>query len=106
MLSKYTFYYNAANELIWTTGNVALLGVRDGSRKNLYADVFVTTGSYPWAGFTPDWTTQVNADSKLENTCDGWTSETAGLAGFVTADLMTATTEPCGSTSFILCVEQ
>jgi len=105
VLSKYTYYYNAQDQLIWTTDSVNLLGVRNGNRVNLYADVFALTGRYPWAGFAPDWTTLEDGTEASQGTCDGWT-QTDGHASFITPDFQVAANEACGSTSAILCVEQ
>lgn len=107
VIEKYMYYYNGDNQLIWQTGGVPLLGVVGGQRVNTYAPAFPTTGSYPWSGWADDWTTIPDGE------CEGWTlgNYTGPDGGFESgyfafADLRQAATEPCGSTSFLLCVEQ
>jgi uncharacterized protein DUF1554 len=108
VIHKYMYYYNAQNQFIWRTDNVALLGVRGGQRLDIYTPACDTsTGNYPWTGWAIDWTT-VPENSSSSGTCNGWTAGTGTTvwATFSFADLKPAATEPCGSSSFILCVQQ
>jgi hypothetical protein len=106
VLHKYTYYFNFNDTLIWRTDGVALLGASGGVRQDIFAPLFDSNaGSYPWSGYAPDWTTL--ADSAVQGTCRGWTSnDRTQAASFILEDLSFAAQEPCGSTSFILCVEQ
>ena len=107
VLHKYRHYYNETNELIWRTDEVALLGVRSGKRLEIYADLFPATGTYPWTGFKLDWTTFADNPSASEGTCSSWTTDNGnGFGDFVTPDLTTVASEPCGAGAFILCVQQ
>ena len=105
VIRKYTHYYSYfTGTLLWRTDAVPLLGVRNGSRVNVYADAF-KAGNYPWSGWQADWTTFPDATPN-QGTCAGWTATSAGYASFAFADLMPAASELCESPSFILCVEQ
>lgn len=108
VIQKYRYYYNSMNEFVWRTDEIALLGIRNGKRENIYADVFFTNGSYPWSGYASDWTTFVDGvPSVHQGTCNGWTSnDPEGWASFVFKTLEAAASEPCGSPSFLLCVQQ
>lgn len=105
VIKKYTHYYNAQDQLVWRTDAIALLGVRNGARTNLYA-TFFEDGTYPWSGYNADWTTIPDSDNG--GTCAGWTAATTGGASFVTSDLATVSVELCGSGTlgYILCVQQ
>jgi hypothetical protein len=103
VIRKYTYYYNASNQLLWRTDDVPLLGVHDGKREAIYADVF-PAASYPWTGWNSDWTTR--SDDANGGTCGGWTNATTGWASFAFPDLTFAANEGCGSSSFILCAQQ
>lgn len=106
VIRKYTHYYSyPPNKLIWRTDELALLGVRDGKRVNLYADAFNAVSEYPWSGWRADWTT-FDDDVNNQGTCSGWTSTTKASASFAFADLTPALSESCSTSSFILCVEQ
>ena len=106
VIQKYTYYYTFDDKLVWRTDNVSLLGVRNGMRLNLYADIFEDAGTYPWAGWGADWTTLDGTEYR--GTCNGWTTDSSsdGWGSFVTKDLATAASEPCGASGFLLCVEQ
>jgi hypothetical protein len=110
VLKKYTHYYNDNNvELIWRTDEVALLGVRDGQRMNLYADVAVRLDFYPWSGFDNNWLEVPTNNSALDNTgtCRGWTTIASGEVGtFALADLSKGRAEPCSLGLPLLCVQQ
>jgi hypothetical protein len=107
VIHKYTHYYNENDELIWRTDSVPLLGVRDGTRLNVYAKAFdPSSGNYPWSGWQADWTTFPDDGPDREGTCANWTGATTGYASFVDDALMPYASELCGATSFILCVEQ
>jgi len=107
VLHKYRHYYNESSELVWRTDAVALLGVRVGKRLEVYADLFPSTGTYPWAGFRLDWTTIADNPSASEGTCNSWTTDGGnGFGNFVTPDLTTVASETCGASGFILCVQQ
>lgn len=103
VIRKYTYYYNGSSQLLWRTDDVPLLGVHDGKREAIYADAFSHPGSYPWSGWANDWTTL--PDDANGGTCGGWTNGT-GMASFALRDLRFGANEGCGSSSFILCVEQ
>lgn len=106
VLSKYTYYYSYyADALIWRTDAVALLGVREGKRVNIYADAFLGGGNYPWSGWASDWTTLPDSEADA-STCSGWTSPSAGWAAFCLPDLTFGASEACSTGSPILCVEQ
>jgi hypothetical protein len=104
VVHKWVHYYNWNDELIWRTDEVPLLGVRGGKRLNVYADAHGNFGSYTWSGWDTDWTTL--EDAGYEGTCAGWTSTSAGSGSFSGPDLLPAASEPCGSSLFLLCVEQ
>lgn len=106
VIQKYTYYYTFDDKLVWRTDDVSLLGVRNGMRLNLYADIFEDAGSYPWAGWGADWTTFDGTEYR--GTCKGWTTDSSsdGWGSFVTKDLATAASEPCGASGLLLCVEQ
>ena len=107
VIQKYRYYYNYQNELIWRTDDIALLGVRDATRQDTYADAYPPNSNYPWSGYAADWTTYGdNGETPGQGTCFSWTSATAGSGSFVTPDLMPSASELCGAASFILCVEQ
>lgn len=107
VLHKYRHYYSQTGELIWRTDDIALLGVRGGKRLEIYADLFSTSGTYPWAGFKLDWTTFADNPSASEGTCNSWTTDTGnGFGNFINADLTVAASEPCGASGFVLCVQQ
>jgi hypothetical protein len=107
VIKKYTYYYSYyADALVWRTDAVALLGVRDGKRVNVYASAFASGGAYPWSGWQNDWTTFPDTSDPARGTCAGWTSTTAEWATFALADLTVGASETCDSTSFFLCVEQ
>jgi hypothetical protein len=73
----------------------------------IYANLFPSTGTYPWAGFRLDWTTFDDNASASEGTCNSWTADAGGGFGdFVTSDLTVVASEPCGASAFILCVGQ
>jgi len=107
VIRKYTHYYNALDDLVWRTDDVALLGVRDGGRQDLYAIPFGDM-EYPWGGWNSDWTTlqDVDAPGMFEGTCNGWTSNLEGWGSFVFNDLTLAASEPCGRSSHVICVQQ
>ena len=104
VIRKYTNYYNSSDQLLWRTDDVPLLGVHAGKREAIYADVFMSGGSYPWTGWATDWTTMPDDDNG--GTCGGWTAATTGWASFAFADLTFGANEGCGSSSFILCAQQ
>jgi cysteine-rich repeat protein len=108
VVRKFTHYYSAEDKLVWRTDEVALLGVRDGRRANLYADAWgeAPAGApydYPWGGYNTDWTTSPTSD--LTGTCLGWTSE-AGSGAFPVKDLTFGASNPCTRRMPVLCVEQ
>jgi hypothetical protein len=104
VLKKYTYYYNAQTDaLIWRTDAVALLGVRDGTRVNVYADAFGS--GYPWSGWKADWTTLPDSTAEA-STCASWTSDNAGYGAFCFPDLRPAASELCTTPMPLLCVEQ
>ncbi|MEP6654806.1 MAG: DUF1554 domain-containing protein [Myxococcales bacterium] len=111
VIKKYTHYYNASDQLLWRTDTIPLLGVRDGMRMNLYALAYQST-TYPWSGFAADWTTLDDIPAMLQGTCQGWTFNGTGGTGddghatFCDSDLRPLASELCGSSSFILCVQQ
>jgi hypothetical protein len=108
VVHKYVHYFNARDQLVWRTDEIPLLGVRNGSRMNLFADACDTsTGNYPWSGWANDWTTLPDDATMFKGTCGGWTLVAAtGYGSFAFADLKDAASEPCGASSFILCIEQ
>lgn len=98
-------------QLVWTTDDVALLGVRRGEPTSLPGPssipyyFFDKSGQPIWTGFNPDWTAGPN--------CSGWTSAssedsgTIGNTGGRTSRVWSVTTNPCGAfTRQILCAEQ
>jgi hypothetical protein len=100
-IHKYTHYYSYfTGTLLWRTDAVPLLGVRNGSRVNVYADAFQTTGTYPWSGWQADWTTFLDTTPN-QGTCAGWASTNAGWASFALPDLTPAASESCGSSAFV-----
>ena len=106
VIKKYTHYYNANDQFLWRTDDVALLGVRDGRRMNIYAKAFEIT-QYPWGGYDTDWTTQPEQDSATGGTCQGWTSSNVDHGGgFPLDDLTRAAGEPCSKLMPLLCVQQ
>ena len=106
VLKKYTYYYSYyADALVWRTDAVALLGVRDGKRVNVYADTFLGGGSYPWSGWNTDWTTLPDSATEA-STCSAWTSQGAGWAAFCFPNLTFAASEDCATGAPLLCVEQ
>jgi hypothetical protein len=108
VVHKYVHYFNAKDQLVWRTDEIPLLGVRNGSRMNLFADACDTlSGNYPWSGWASDWTTLSDDATIFKGTCGGWTiAGGTGYASFALADLKDAASELCGAMSFILCVEQ
>jgi hypothetical protein len=99
-LQKYTYYYNAQNQLIWRTDDVALLGVSNGTQQPLNAPLFAAGSTYAWTGWNQDWTTSATS------TCLGWTSSSGSAGGlFVTQDL-TEAGDACDTQYFLLCAEQ
>lgn len=106
VIHKYTHYFSVTDELIWRTDEVALLGVRNGARLNLYSPVFELSGTYPWGGYGSDWRTLDGLE--YQGTCRSWSSnsESDGYGSFVTDDLATAASEPCGRQGKLLCVQQ
>lgn len=107
VIHKYIHYFNAENQLLWRTDGLALLGVRDGSRMNLYADAW-PGNDFPWGGYDTNWTTlpdQAAADPK--GSCSGWTTIAADTWGtFPVKDLTAGSFEPCAKMMPLLCVEQ
>lgn len=105
VIHKYTHYYSShEDKLIWRTDDVALLGVRDKKRVNVYANAF--SGQYPWSGWRSDWTTYPE-NTPSQGTCAGWTSTAAPWGSIALADLTSAAgSETCGSGGPLLCVEQ
>jgi hypothetical protein len=108
VIHKYTYYYNAQNQLLWRTDSVPLLGVIGGARQSLSAAAFDAGGGvYPWSGWNTDWTTIPDDAGASEGTCLGWTSAaTPNWGDFASTDLKRSGAEYCGSGSFILCVQQ
>ena len=95
VIRKYTHYYNARNELVWRTDDLALLGVRNGSRVELLANGFYPQLGYPWSGYATDWTTI--PEQGYGGTCRGWTfAQDTGYGSFVLPDLRAGAGEPCG----------
>jgi len=77
VLDPWTRYVNDADELVWVTESIALLGV-DGSGDNhdLLHPLWVYVDNNPaFTGMNIDWTTQVDAD------CNGWTLPAGGTLG-------------------------
>lgn len=107
VLQPYTHYYNWDDALIWRTDETPLLGVRDGSRQNLYAPLFDDElGYHPWSGFRPDWTTVEDDEAQSVGNCLGWTDEGTAFGTFATPDLSDDFNDYCGSLWGLLCVEQ
>jgi len=77
VLQPWTFYVRPSGELIWATGAVPLLGVRDGATQPLENAVSgfdaAGTSEQVLTGLEGDWTTAVSS------TCDGWTSTAASV---------------------------
>jgi hypothetical protein len=113
VIQKYTHYFNDSGQLLWRTDDIALLGVKDGKRVNVYANAYDSgSGNYPWSGWNDDWTTVQASSEHGSGTCKGWTSEVFGnfpdldSGYFAKPDLTPAATEPCGTKGPLLCVEQ
>jgi hypothetical protein len=108
VLHKYTHYYNAQDQLVWRTDSVPLLGVSGGRKQAVLAPLFTTGNGYPWSGYALDWTTLPDTlNIVLGGTCVGWTSNVREQVGsFVTETLGAVASEPCGTASILLCVEQ
>jgi hypothetical protein len=108
VIRKYTYYYNDSDQFVWRTDSVALLGVRDGQRMNLYADAFDgSSGKYPWGGYDNNWVEVPENDTAgtEAGTCYGWTTVVAN-GTFPLADLTMGRYEPCTSAVPLLCVQQ
>lgn len=77
VLSPWTFYVRTSGELLWASGAVPLLGLRDRSKLPLENAI----SGFDAAGMTEqvltgsegDWTTAVSS------TCDGWTTTGASV---------------------------
>lgn len=76
VLRKWTRYLNASEKLIWTTNDVALIGVKDGKRQDWLAAMDDwPTESQPYVGFAGVWGgLNVEWTVNRELTCRGWTS--------------------------------
>ena len=96
---------------MWTTDDVALLGVRGGEAVNLPGSTSIPfswlfqSGRPIWTGFNADWT--------AGETCSGWTSTSSEENGVIgnsqnrTSRLWSAGTNACGAfTRQLLCAEQ
>jgi hypothetical protein len=104
VIKKYTHYFNGAGQFLWRTDDIALLGVRDNRRMNIYAKAFEL---YPWGGYDTDWTTQPEQADSAGGTCQGWSSSDFANAGsFPLDDLTRGAGEPCDRPMPLLCVEQ
>jgi hypothetical protein len=102
VLKPYTRYVNAAGSLIWTTDNVALIGVRNG-KPAATSGTFGGGGSdFAWAGFETDWTTSTLTCGRW-NVSSGGGGTTIGL-GFIGA-VVTGVSD-CANPNFVLCIEQ
>ena len=86
--------------------DVALPGVRNGASLKLYADAFPGGGDYPWSGWGEGWVTLKDDEPLHLGTCAGWSSTTAGWGTFTVPNLTPSQSESCGTSSFVLCVEQ
>jgi hypothetical protein len=107
VIRKYTHYFNEGNVLVWRTDSTALLGVRDGQRVNLFADVFGNDRTYPWGAYESDWTTIQDSPATFRGNCQGWTTSSQDAWGnFPIRDLQVGASEPCSSAMPLLCVEQ
>lgn len=111
VLRRWAHYHNQNDQLLWRTDDVALLGIRDGQRQNLFAGAWPETEAYdyPWAGFDENWVTVAENYTANEptGTCAGWTTDAPNTFGtFPMVDLRNGSFEPCGSAQPLLCVEQ
>jgi hypothetical protein len=118
VIHKYTHYFNAREQLVWRTDDIALLAVSAGRAQTLFSPLFVAETAFSplaWSGYNNDWTTQ--PDTSTSGTCLGWTSAeiqrnlsvTMISAGaFTVSDPQQfVLTTTCGTTSQrLLCVEQ
>lgn len=77
VLDPWTRYLNDADELVWITESVPLLGVDSaGDHHDLLHPLWVHVENNPaFTGMNIDWTTQVDAD------CNGWTLPAGGTLG-------------------------
>lgn len=102
VLKPYTRYINEANELIWATDQVNLLGVRDGKATPLLASFGGGGSDFAWAGFESDWTTSMY-------NCGRWNVSSGGggsVVGLGVLGTLTVTVADCMLMNFLLCVEQ
>ncbi len=74
VLEPWTRYVNDADELVWTTESIALLGVDGaGGTHDLLHPLWLSPENNPaFTGMNTDWTTQEDAD------CNGWTMPAGG----------------------------
>jgi hypothetical protein len=108
VLRKFTHYFNEQNALVWRTDSTALLGVQEGQRVNLFADVFgFSNQTYPWGGYDTNWMTIKDNPASFVGTCQGWTTSSQNAWGnFPLTDLRSGASEPCSTSQPLLCVEQ
>jgi hypothetical protein len=110
VLAPYTAYYaGVSGDHVWTTDDVALLGVRDGSLVDL-GPARAGFSSLPsdrafWTGLASDWT--------AGDTCQGWTSSSArdqgsiGNTGNSDDGFWNIIPNDCGTrTRQLMCIEQ
>jgi hypothetical protein len=108
VISKYTHYYNASDQLLWRTDETPLLGVSNGQRMNTYAPAFFNF-SYPWGGYDSSWVEVTRNDTigQLAGTCLGWsTTDRQENGTFPFPDLTIGDQEPCSELQPLLCVQQ
>lgn len=118
VLQPFTAYANGDGEVLWVTGRVPQLGVRDGAQHPLLAAVTpASTGTSTVmsdrpvvTGLAEGWLTSMHATA--EDSCAGWSMNTAGYKARAgrsdrhDAFLDRAELAPCDAPLWVYCVEQ
>jgi len=102
VLKPYTRYVNEVGDLVWTTDNISLFGVRNGNPAPLINPIAPSGSIFGWVGVNDDWTTS-------SSNCNVWTESTAAASGNgfrLTDTTLHAMLATCDTNGRIICVEQ
>ena len=112
VLTPWTRYVRDDGELVWTTDEIALLGVRDGKPQPVLVPIASQVVQRAATGLRGNWVTELNAD------CNNWTSNSSGASQYMgdpeelSSELFLAGITPeispgnCASSVPVYCVEQ
>lgn len=112
VVAPYTAYVNLADELVWVTGEISLLGVlpskdpmtQPNQAAPLVEPIALLGQTLTWTGLAADWTTAA--------TCEGWRKKgpgqtgTVGRPGELVGFLDAAGALACNKGRGFICVEQ